>query len=79
MPRIRFTVRPINAPQASRKGGGRSLRHNAEGRASSCSGRDLGSPCRGFAPLRGWWILPAAAMGLIFWAVLALAISTRIF
>lgn len=69
MPRIVLTARPINAPQASRKGGWRNLRDcKGPGRVAGLAAA-MGNPPRPFPPL--WTFL--------FWIVVAAAISTRIF
>lgn len=77
MPRIRFTAPPINAPRDSRTGGRRTPRDHARPEEVARSGRDMGTHGRSLAP--GWWVLPMAVIGILFWAVVAVAISTRLF
>lgn len=69
MPRIVLTARPINAPQVSRKGGRRNLR-NCKGPGTVAGlAAGLGTSPRPFPSIR--WIL--------FWIIVAAAISTRVF
>ena len=70
MPRIRLTAHPLNAPQASRSGGRRTLRDHREslelpGRAR----RDMGNRGRSLPP--GWWIGAAVPFALAFWTGVA--------
>lgn len=69
MPRIVLTARPINAPQASRLGGRRTLRDKTGPGTVAGLAAGLGTSPRPFPSIR--WIL--------FWIVVAAAISTRVF
>lgn len=78
MPRITFTARPINAPQASRKGARRTLRDKEGPDQIAGPARGMGTPPRSTLP-PGTVICALIPFALVFWIVLAWAISTRIF
>ncbi|MDI3335895.1 hypothetical protein QKW60_05720 [Defluviimonas aestuarii] len=74
MPRITFTARPINAPQASRKGGRRTLRDNKGPEKMAGHARGLGTPPRSTLPHGAAFIfiIPFAVVfwtGILHWAV----------
>jgi len=64
-----FPAHNIHAPQASRTGGRRTLRHDMEPWERMNGSRALGRPGRSLPP--GWWIGAGAILGLGFWAVVA--------
>ena len=69
MPRIRFTAHIIHAPQASRTGRRRTLRHSTGISRGERAGREMGRPGRPLPP--GWWVAGAVPFGLAFWAGVA--------
>ena len=70
MLRIRFTAHPINAPQASRTGGRRTLRdHRKASELPGRARRGMGNRGRSLPP--GWWIAAALPFGIAFWAGVA--------
>lgn len=70
MPRITFTAPSLNAPQASRSGGRRTLRDHRESLELPGKGcRDMGNRGRPLPP--GWWIGAALPLALAFWTGVA--------
>ena len=67
--RIRLTAHPLNAPQASRSGGRRTLRDHMDPARDAGTGRDVGNRGRSLPP--GWWIAAGLPLGLAFWTGVA--------